>query len=212
MHSVLVESNIRYIAFGNIALTSVHGKHSSKTPSTKANTGPSIIADIPIDVHALFKIRVYYKFRKWYCGFKITSYDHTLTTMGFSVSARLFILNLDQAYPSIASCWMNLAQQAQPDNGESVDRKMSDYLAVEYSNTSNNTISRFWRDTFVNATIYVFGLIVVTWPTCKHWRHLPRYVQLSFGNSVQLDSQCQLQVSPGVTQQLESSWKWILNL
>ena len=148
MYSVRVESNIRYIAFGNIALTSVLGKQSSKTPSTKTYTGPGIIADVPIEVHAPFKIRVYYKFRKSYCGVKITSYDRTLTTMGFPYQQDLFILNLDQAYPSITSHWMNLAQQAQPDNGESVDRKMSDYLAVEYSNTSNNTISRFWRDTF----------------------------------------------------------------
>ena len=148
MYSVLVESNIRYIAFGNIPLTSVLGKQSSKTPSTKAYTGPGIIADIPIEVHAPFKIRVYYKFRKAYFGVKITSYDRTLTTMGFPYQQDLFTLNLDQAYPSIASYWMNLPQQAQPDNGESVDRKMSDYLAVEYSNTSNNAISRFWRDTF----------------------------------------------------------------
>ena len=49
----------------------------------------------------------------------------------FPYQQDLFVLNLDQAYPSIASFWMNLAQQAQPDNGESVDRKMSDYLAVE---------------------------------------------------------------------------------
>ena len=68
--------------------------------------------------------------------------------MGFPYQQDLFIMNLDQAYPSIASHWMNLAQQAQPDNGESVDRKMCDYLAVEYSKTSKNTISRFWRDTF----------------------------------------------------------------
>ena len=66
----------------------------------------------------------------------------------FPYQQDLFILNLDQAYPSIASYWMNLAQQAQPDNGESVDRKMSDYLAIQYSNTSNNTMSMFWRDTF----------------------------------------------------------------
>ena len=89
MYAVLVESNIRYIAFGNIALTSVLGKQSSKTPSTKANTGPCIIADIPTEVHAPFKIRVNYKFRNSYCGVKITSYDRTLTTMGFPVSGRL---------------------------------------------------------------------------------------------------------------------------
>ena len=58
MYSVLVELNIRYIAFGNIALTSVLGKQSSKRPSTKQYTGPVIIADIPIEVHAPFKIRV----------------------------------------------------------------------------------------------------------------------------------------------------------
>ena len=98
MHSVLVETNIRYIAFGNIALTSVLGKQSSKTPSTKAKTGPSIIADIPIEVHALFKIRVYYKFRKSCCGVKITSYDRTFTTMGFAVSARLIYI---ESWPSL---------------------------------------------------------------------------------------------------------------
>ena len=141
-YSVLVESNIRYIAFGNIALTCVLGKQSSKTPSTKGNTGSGIIANIPIEVLAPFKIRVYYKFRKSYCGVKITP------QWDFPYQQDLFILNLDQAYPSIASYWMNLAQQAQPDNGESVDRKMSDYLAIQYSNTSNNTMSRFWRDTF----------------------------------------------------------------
>ena len=92
MYSVLAESNIRYIAFGNIALTSVLGKQSSKTPSNKANTGPGIIADTPIEVHAPFKVRVYYKFRKSYCGVKITSYGHTLTTIGFSVSARLIYI------------------------------------------------------------------------------------------------------------------------
>ena len=99
MHSVLVESYIRYIAFGNIGLTSVLGKQSSKTPSTKTNTGPSIIADIPIEVHALFKIRVYYKFRKSYCWVKITSYDRTLTTMGFSVSARLIYIESGPSLP-----------------------------------------------------------------------------------------------------------------
>ena len=130
----------------------------------------------------------------------------------FPYQQDLFILNLDQAYPSIASYWMKLAKQAQPDSGESVDRKMSDYLAVEYSNTSTVQYQGSGETLSINATIYVFCLLVVTWPTCKHWRHLPRYVQLSFGNSVQLDSQCQLQVSQGVTQQLESSWKWILNL
>ena len=62
----------------------------------------------------------------------------------------------------------------------------------------------------INATIYVFGLLV-TWHTCKHWRHLPGYVQPSFGNSVQLDSQCQLHMSQRLTQQLEFSWKGILN-
>ena len=165
MYSFLVESNIRYIAFGNIALTSVLGKQSSKTPSNKAFTGPGIITDIPIEVHAPFKIRVYYKFRKSYCGVKITSYDRTLTTMGFSVSAKLIYIESGPSLSFHCIVLNDLAQQAQPGNGESVDRKMSDYLAVEYSNTSNNTISRFWRvwETLsINATIYVFGLLVVT--------------------------------------------------
>ena len=98
-YSVLVESNIRYIAFGNIALTCVLGKQSSKTPSTKGNTGSGIIANIPIEVLAPFKIRVYYKFRKSYCGVKITSYDRTLTTMGFSVSARLIHIESGPSLP-----------------------------------------------------------------------------------------------------------------
>ena len=98
-YSVLVESNIRYIAFGNIALTCVLGKQSSKTPSTKGNTGSGIIANISIEVLAPFKIRVYYKFRKSYCGVKITSYDRTLTTMGFSVSARLIHIESGPSLP-----------------------------------------------------------------------------------------------------------------
>ena len=38
-----------------MTLSKVLGKQSSKTPSTKANTGPGIIANIPVEFHAPIK-------------------------------------------------------------------------------------------------------------------------------------------------------------